>query len=123
MDWDPSAPAEPQRTPAAPVAAPGSRGSDLPAGKRAPKTKKAGAAAGGPATTAKAAPHDPWTRAVEQAPGVWVVGTETNIGKDQASSAPDSTSATAAPAPQYEPATAQAPQAAAVPQSVAPQSC
>ena len=121
MDWDPSAPPEPQRTPAAPVAAPGSGGSDLPAGKRAPKTKKAGAAASGITATAKAAPHDPWTRAVEQAPGVWVVGTETNIGKSQASSEPDSASAAAAPAPQYEPATAQVPQAAAVPQPVAPQ--
>ncbi|HEY9355117.1 MAG TPA: DNA polymerase III subunit gamma and tau, partial [Arthrobacter sp.] len=127
MDWDPSASAEPRRTPAAPAAAPGSGGSDLPAGKRAPKTKKAGAAAGGITATAKAAPHDPWTRAVEQAPGVWVVGTETNIGKGQASSGPDSTSAAAAPAPHYEPATAQVPQAPevpqvpAVPQPVAPQ--
>ncbi|MDR7160778.1 DNA polymerase III subunit gamma and tau [Arthrobacter sp. BE255] len=116
MDWDPSAPAEPRRTPAAAAAAPGSGGSDLPAGKRAPKTKKAGAAAGGITATAQAAPHDPWTRAVEQAPGVWVVGTETNIGKGQAPSEPDSTSATAASAPHYEPATAQVPQAPEVPQ-------
>lgn len=122
MDWDPSAPAEPQRTPAAPAATPGSKGNDLPAGKRAPKTaKKADAAAGGVTAAAKAAQHDPWTRAVEQAPGVWVVGTETNIGKSKASSEPDSTSAAAAAAPQYEPATAQVPQAAAVPQPVAPQ--
>ncbi|MEW9872195.1 DNA polymerase III subunit gamma and tau [Arthrobacter sp. HS15c] len=121
MDWDPSAPPEPQRTPAAPVPAAGPKGSDLPAGKRAPKTKKAGAAAGGITAAAEAAPHDPWTRAVEQAPGVWVVGTETNLGKSQTSSEPDGTSAAAAQAPHYEPATAQVPQAAAVPQPVAPQ--
>ncbi|MBT2247353.1 DNA polymerase III subunit gamma and tau [Arthrobacter sp. BHU FT2] len=61
------------------------------------------------------APHDPWTRAVEQAPGVWVVGTESNVGKKPAASssaaALEGTSAATGgtAVPHYEPATAQVP--------------
>lgn len=120
LDWDPSAPVEPRRTPAVPA----STGSDLPAGKRAPKTAEKAApgvrASSGPAPAA-ATPHDPWTRAVEQAPGVWVVGTETNLGKSQSPSEPDTTAVTSTPAPHYEPAAAQVPQAAAANQPVAAQ--
>ena len=126
MDWAPSAPVEPRRTPGVPTG-PASAGSDLPAGERAVKTaKKASPAApgvrasSGPAPTA-AAPHDPWTRAVEQAPGVWVVGTETNLGKSQASYGPDTTDVATTPAPHYEPAAAQVPEAAAAAQPVAAQ--
>ena len=117
MDWDPSAPVQPRRTAALPA--------DVPAGKRGTKTaKKAGAAATGglptpsvPASPA-VAPHDPWTRAVEQAPGVWVVGTDSNIGKRPGPSEADAPAATETAAPQYEPAAAQVPPAAAVPQPV-----
>ncbi|GAC1377421.1 MAG: hypothetical protein NVSMB43_18610 [Pseudarthrobacter sp.] len=55
--------------------------------------------------------HDPWGHAVEQAPGVWVVGTEPNVGKIPSSSVPDE--AVAKPAPDYEPATAQIPRGSA----------
>ncbi|WP_074446993.1 DNA polymerase III subunit gamma and tau [Pseudarthrobacter enclensis] len=61
------------------------------------------------------APHDPWTRAVEQAPGVWVVGTESNVDKKPAASgsgaASEGTSAATGgtAVPHYEPATAQIP--------------
>lgn len=50
---------------------------------------------------------DPWTRAVEQAPGVWVVGEATNVGKQTPSNA--SEAEVPATAPRYEPATAQVP--------------
>ncbi|TQJ69283.1 DNA polymerase-3 subunit gamma/tau [Arthrobacter sp. SLBN-100] len=54
-------------------------------------------------------PHDPWTRAVEQAPGVWVVGEESNIGKAPVAGLPDKEPATSAPTHHYEPAAAQIP--------------
>lgn len=54
-------------------------------------------------------PHDPWTRAVEQAPGVWVVGTETNVGRTPSAGVPGETPNQPIPAPHYEPAAAQVP--------------
>ncbi len=116
MDWDPSAPAEPRRAPAAPVPA------AAPAGKRPARGASQPNEPQAPDATAAApaqpdASHDPWGRAVEQAPGVWVVGTEPNVGKNPATSAPDE--APAAPAPSYEPATAQVPAATATSQSEA----
>lgn len=122
MDWDPSAPVEPRRTPAGPA----SDSSDLPGGKRAPKTaKKASSTASGVQASSGPAPAaaapDPWTRAVEQAPGVWVVGTETNLGKSQAPAGADTTAVTTNPPPDYEPAAAQIPQTAPAAPPVAPE--
>ncbi|MFK0040156.1 DNA polymerase III subunit gamma and tau [Paenarthrobacter sp. NPDC090517] len=57
-------------------------------------------------TTAKVS-DDPWSRAVEQAPGTWVVGTESNVGKQPAQDV--EVSAPATNTPDYEPAAAQAP--------------
>ncbi|HSU46071.1 MAG TPA: DNA polymerase III subunit gamma and tau [Arthrobacter sp.] len=55
------------------------------------------------------APHDPWTRAVEQAPGVWVVGDKSNVdAKATPASVPDNIG-TQATVPHYAPATAQVP--------------
>lgn len=117
LDWDPSAPAEPQHTPRKAVDSRGRQGTDATAVKRGSgNAPKADAAAAGVTAPATAAPHDPWTRAVEQAPGVWVVGAESNIGKGQAPTEPDDTATTETPAPHYEPAAAQVPHAAAVPQ-------
>jgi DNA polymerase III subunit gamma/tau len=118
MDWDPSAPAEQRRTPAQP------RPAAAEAGKRPLRAGAVASAGGGAQNTAVAdvvtpspdTSHDPWGRAVEQAPGVWVVGTEPNVGKGLAASVADE--AVAAPAPIYEPATAQIPDAGA-PQSPA----
>ena len=122
LDWDPSAPAEPQRTPRKAVDSRGPQGTDAAAAKRgSASAQKSGAAAAGVTAPATAAPHDPWTRAVEQAPGVWVVGTESNIGKGQAPTEPGDSATTETPAPHYEPAAAQVPQAAAVPQPVVSQ--
>jgi DNA polymerase-3 subunit gamma/tau len=57
---------------------------------------------------------DPWARAVEQSPGIWTIGTESNVGRhatpDPVTSAPEP-----APAPvYYEPAAAQIPEYAGV---------
>jgi len=61
-----------------------------------------------PAATSSTS-DDPWSRAVEQAPGTWVVGTESNVGKQ-----PQAAEEAAVPtkdAPDYEPAAAQVPEA------------
>lgn len=112
MDWDPSAPAEPRLSPS--PAEPAAAASTKRAARSAPKAKAASPAGTSPAAAPAAAPSqpdtakDPWGRAVEQAPGVWVVGTEPNVGKSLNTSVPGEV-VTAAPAPSYEPATAQAP--------------
>ena len=54
-------------------------------------------------------PHDPWTRAIEQAPGVWVVGKESNVGRSVSAGGPEETPNPPAPTPHYEPAAAQVP--------------
>lgn len=61
-----------------------------------------------PAKTA-AEPHDPWTRAVEQAPGVWVVGEESNVGRASSTAAAEDAPTVPAATPRYQPATAQVP--------------
>ncbi|MDQ0925028.1 DNA polymerase-3 subunit gamma/tau [Pseudarthrobacter sp. W1I19] len=58
---------------------------------------------------ARDAPHDPWTRAVEQAPGVWVVGEESNIGRPAAAGIPETETPASTPPHHYEPAAAQVP--------------
>ncbi|MHC6594228.1 DNA polymerase III subunit gamma and tau [Arthrobacter sp. C152] len=83
MDWEPSA-------------RPGGR-------EAAPQSP----AAGGPTPSAATA-HDPWTKAVEQAPGVWVVGDKSNVAAASTPAAPPSEDAPV-PVPRYEPATAQVP--------------
>ncbi|TLM75037.1 DNA polymerase III subunit gamma and tau [Pseudarthrobacter sp. NamB4] len=58
------------------------------------------------AVTAPTADTDPWARAVEQTPGVWVVGEESNLGRTAAGRADE----TPGPqVPRYEPAAAQVP--------------
>ncbi|WP_454809494.1 DNA polymerase III subunit gamma and tau [Paenarthrobacter nitroguajacolicus] len=64
------------------------------------------AATTSPASSTTAS-DDPWSRAVEQAPGTWVVGTESNVGKQPAQDVEESAPATNTP--DYEPAAAQAP--------------
>ncbi|MCU1516326.1 MAG: polymerase subunit gamma and tau [Pseudarthrobacter sp.] len=122
MDWDPTETAGPRRVPATPIGAPDHEDSSKPASKRgagagagagAAKASRAASApvkASASSAPAATASHDPWTRAVEQAPGVWVVGAESNLGTRQAPSEPDSTTIAETPAPHYEPATAQVPQ-------------
>ena len=91
MDWEPAPRQEtrmvsPPPAPTRPVPAPApDRGADRPAAD---------------------ASADPWSRAVEQAPGVWLLGSETNVGKYTRQ--PEEKPQTQA-APRYEPATAQLP--------------
>jgi DNA polymerase III subunit gamma/tau len=111
MDWDPSAPATPRRTqsqhaPAAAQSGKPARSGARPVATGMQATEVAAAVAPSPDTS-----HDPWGRAVEQAPGIWVVGSEPNVGKGPARSTPDE--AVATPAPEYEPAAAQIPRASA----------
>ncbi|MBE4717686.1 DNA polymerase III subunit gamma and tau [Pseudarthrobacter sp. AB1] len=110
MDWDPSAPAASRLSPAQPGSS-----AAAPAKRSARRSSKAAASITSPTARTSAAPSqpdaalDPWGRAVEQAPGVWVVGTEPNVGKSLKTPVPEE-AASAAPAPSYEPATAQMPQ-------------
>ncbi|MET3774145.1 DNA polymerase-3 subunit gamma/tau [Arthrobacter nitrophenolicus] len=98
-DWEPSAARTVSRTSAVTLE---------PAYEPAPAAAPAAAAqAAAQKPAADTAVQDPWARAVEQAPGVWVVGNESNVGRFSASTAADTPSP--APAPRYEPATAQVP--------------
>jgi DNA polymerase-3 subunit gamma/tau len=108
MDWDPSAAAAPRRPePAAAAAAPARKST-------ASRTSKA---AGSPAGTPDAGQDpsaDAWARAVEQSPGVWTVGTDSNLGRY---TAPEAEPAAPEPEPapvHYEPAAAQIPEYAGV---------
>lgn len=110
MDWDPSEPAVAQA--AQPAAAP------APTRKKASASVRSGAAsrtspAHAPAPEAPDTADDPWARAVEQSPGIWAVGADSNVG-----TYPPNESASPDPAPEpepphYEPAAAQVPQYAA----------
>ncbi|MGX9898673.1 hypothetical protein ACW0JT_00175 [Arthrobacter sp. SA17] len=128
MDWEP--PAEPGqhlpvRQPAASADTKPMRGQSTPS--------KAPAAGHDPASEVKGpATSDPWAHAREQAPGVWVIAAESNVGSrngsadspvsSAAASLPTPATAAAAaaatnvpaespaPTPRYEPAAAQVPQ-------------
>ena len=68
---------------------------------------------------------DPWSRAVEHAPGSWVVGTESNVGTLASGAPADSANqrasiAPSASSPAYEPAAAQIPSQQAAAPSQAP---
>ena len=108
MDWDPSPAAAPHRAePAAPA----------PVRKSPAPAPAASKAVGSPAGTSHAdsdTSADPWARAVEQSPGVWAVGTDSNVGGYVT---PDAEPAVPEPEPEpvhYEPAAAQIPEYAGV---------
>ena len=122
MDWAPSAPAQSRPVQPAPASAgtparpapDGQHSSQLPA----KKSSVGGTSAGGPSN---ATTDDPWARAMEEAPGVWTVGAESNVGKSVEN--PDMAGQPAEPeppAPHYEPAAAQLPRAAETPQDTPP---
>ena len=117
MDWEPSA--GPASRGASSSSAAGGRqpaGGQTEAGTRshgssavAPRTDNAAPQPVPSSAQSADAPHDPWTRAVEQAPGVWVVGDKSNVGaKPVAASGSDNIGAQAN-VPHYAPATAQVP--------------
>lgn len=128
MDWEPSATsgftavptAVPTASSAAPVAAP-SPAAPSPAADSAQNSPVATGSAPTSKRSTRAssekkpeAPEDPWSRAVEHAPGSWVVSTESNVGSGVSgiSANPDgqaTSSAPVMPSPVYEPAAAQIP--------------
>ena len=106
MDWEPSPAAAPRRADSA-AAAPG---------RKSPVSAASGAAAspGGASSAAPDASADAWARAVEQSPGVWTVGTDSNVGRY---ATPEMESAAPEPEPapvHYEPAAAQIPEYAGI---------
>ena len=122
MDWVPPSDSGWQSAPAAPLAAvtPPAPADVVPSPASAPAV----AAPEREAATQETAPatdtsHDPWSRAVEQSPGAWVVGTSSNVGTHvpaepaPADSAPaqaeSGQTGSTSGAPAYEPAAAQAP--------------
>ncbi|MFC9770726.1 MULTISPECIES: DNA polymerase III subunit gamma and tau [unclassified Pseudarthrobacter] len=118
MDWAPSPLKGSNPAPApAPMSTQTPGSSPAPASSQAPAASPAVEAPQRASGTADGA-HDPWTRAVEQAPGVWVVGTESNVGAAPVPggaraeldnpSRPAGVSAVTS-TPHYEPATAQVP--------------
>jgi DNA polymerase-3 subunit gamma/tau len=117
MDWEPSSGSGNRN--ASPSPAPGSRRTR--SGDREAAPGRSGSTAvntpadtqaqpaAQPVSQPASAAHDPWTRAVEQAPGVWVVGDKSNVGgKTAPASAGDNIGAQAS-VPHYAPATAQVP--------------
>ncbi|MET1020599.1 MAG: DNA polymerase III subunit gamma and tau [Arthrobacter sp.] len=108
MDWDPSgAPVAPSVQPPA-TTAPARQSTGAPEGSRAGFPKASANATVPPAPDTA---NDPWARAVEEAPGIWAVGTESNIGSYPAE---ESGTAESTPEPpRYQPAAAQVPQYAA----------
>ncbi|WP_459383745.1 DNA polymerase III subunit gamma and tau [Arthrobacter humicola] len=108
LDWDPSPVAPPRRPePAAAATAPARKS------PAAPASKTAGSPAGTPGADPDAS-DDAWARAVEQSPGIWTVGTDSNLGRY---TSPDVEPAASEPEPKpvhYEPAAAQIPEYAGV---------
>ncbi|MET1065825.1 MAG: DNA polymerase III subunit gamma and tau [Arthrobacter sp.] len=110
MDWDPSAAAVAQSVRPAAATAPARQRTGAAERSSTPAAK---APANAAAPQAPDAGDDPWARAVEEAPGIWAVRAESNVG----TYAPEeSTTAESAPEPEpppYEPAAAQVPRYAA----------
>lgn len=114
LDWAPSNRSRPSGVPGAsgPSGTPGTgSGVKGPSPATSGPVDVPGVQPHGPdaAASTAAPPHDPWTRAVEQAPGVWVVGEESNVGRAASPAAPDEAPTGPVAAPRYEPATAQVP--------------
>ncbi|MDP9907471.1 DNA polymerase III subunit gamma and tau [Arthrobacter bambusae] len=113
MDWEPSSSpgftGMPTAGPRAPAATPRTD-SPAPTNKRSTQASPEKAPSGKKSKT----PEDPWSRAVEHAPGSWVVGTESNVGSAASGTSADpdgqaTSPSPATPSPVYEPAAAQVP--------------
>jgi DNA polymerase-3 subunit gamma/tau len=118
LDWDPFAPVQPRPVPegAPSPAAPSRRASSKTAAKTGASAKDSGVKGSAVVGTSSPGPtdtsNDPWSRAMEQAPGVWTLGTESNVGMFTTASdaASDQDTVSGPPPPHYEPAAAQIPQ-------------
>ncbi|MDR6506149.1 DNA polymerase III subunit gamma and tau [Arthrobacter oryzae] len=120
MDWTPSAPVQSRSLQPAPASV-GTTARPAPEGPEPIRQPAGKSSAGGPSAGPASGPSsdDPWSRAMEETPGVWTVGAESNVGKSV--EAPDMAAQPVEPEPRtphYEPATAQLPQAAEAPRPV-----
>lgn len=116
MDWDPSTPSS--RISAQVTGPSGAAARHKTAA--APASNRSVPAAPEAATPVLSALEDPWARAVEQSPGVWTVGADSNVGGAVASTGgPQPEPAHEPEPPRYAPAAAQIPDHAA-PSSAAP---
>ena len=110
LDWNPPPAAPPRRAESADSAADSAPARKSPAAQASNTARSlAGTSPAGPDASA-----DAWARAVEQSPGVWTVGTDSNVGRY-----PTPEVEPAAPEPEpaqvhYEPAAAQIPEYAGV---------
>ncbi|WP_458780938.1 DNA polymerase III subunit gamma and tau [Arthrobacter sp. D3-16] len=115
MDWAPSARSGSRSAPApAPgdvSTAAGSRQQGTPSGTQSgtDPTAKTPTAIAPTGSDPGAGASDPWARAVEQAPGVWVVGEASNVGRNATAGLRAKEAVAAPSATRYEPATAQVP--------------
>lgn len=121
MDWAPSAPAQPGPAQSAPAqslrTSPGApERARTNSGNSSEQPSGRSSAADSSRAAAELSNDDPWSRAKEEAPGVWTVGAESNVGKSVED--PDRAGMPVVPepqAPRYEPATAQFPRPAGMP--------
>nr|WP_307430988.1 DNA polymerase III subunit gamma and tau [Pseudarthrobacter defluvii] len=117
MDWEPSGRPGNRTTPPSPAS-----GGRQPAGGNGQAARQTHGSTAVARSTDNAAPeaaqsaaqplggaHDPWTRAVEQAPGVWVVGDKSNVGAKPVPPSGNDNIGSQANVPHYAPATAQVP--------------
>lgn len=121
MDWAPSAPAQSGPAQSGPVqsgrpspGAPERARTDSKISREQPSGGSTSADSSRPA--GESSSDDPWSRAKEEAPGVWTVGAESNVGKSVED--PDRAGMPVVPEPQvpeYEPAAAQLPRPVRMP--------
>ncbi|KIS29005.1 ATPase AAA [Arthrobacter sp. SPG23] len=120
MDWTPSVPAHSGATRPGPATsgAPGRPAPDRGAPESSVSRDQPAGISGSveaPRSARETSTDDPWSRAKEEAPGVWTVGAESNVGKSVEE--PDQAGLPVVPEPQaphYEPAAAQLPRSAAI---------
>ncbi|YCQ21250.1 DNA polymerase III subunit gamma and tau [Arthrobacter sp. Z1-9] len=109
MDWDPSPRSGGRSAPAAPGDIPSAAASRQ-QGPQLGTQPGTGTAAKSPTATIPGTDaSDPWARAVEQAPGVWIVGDASNVGTNATAGLREKEAVAAPSATRYEPATAQIP--------------
>lgn len=114
MDWEPATRPGNRTAPSSPVMgnrteAPGSRSEAAMHPRETPTGGSGTGSAPQPVSQNPGPAHDPWTRAVEQAPGVWVVGDRSNVGVRPAPGSVPDNIGTQTDVPHYPPATAQVP--------------
>ena len=122
MDWTPPVPVQSRPSQTGPASS-GTTVRPSPEGKEPvrPAASRSSAVGSSAGAASNKSGDDPWSRAMEEAPGVWTIGAESNVGKSVEN--PDMAGLPSEPEPRtphYEPAAAQLPRAAETPQNAAP---